>query len=397
LILTNLLESIIKVKNKVVIIGPIGDFGGREIESGFIAKSLSEIAEVRLLSTINCSSKSQIFDFIDRNQFIGLYNLLFKKYFSVRFFALLSYLKSGFKNQPHFYVNNSISKRIGLSDKSKETLLNLLKDYDLIVICAQLSSTYIKDIVGYSSKNNIPIFFRTSNTIKESDFQHKEWFWKISIFIHHSISNATRFNFIKGYNYSIIDQCCIYENELLKINPTQKINNLLFIGRLSEEKGIKELVIFCSKIKTITLDVIGDGILMKELEECVKDIDNVKLLGFKRQDEIIEYVNLSDAVIISSYEEAGPLTGLEAMASARIILSTKVGAMEERLKNLKNQFWFSINDYISFENLIFKIQKIDKIELIKIASENRNRYVKHFSKEIISQQYIDLAKQFLKQ
>lgn len=383
-------------KNKILLIGPIGDFGGREIEAGFIANSLSKIAYVTILTTINCSSKSQIFSFIDKKQFISLYSLLFKKYFSLRFFAFLSYFKSGFKNQPHFYVNNSISRKRGFAEISKEIILSLLKDYDLIFICAQPSSTYIKDIIEHSTKHNIPVIFRPSNTIKKTDCQYKDSLEKVSVFIHHSISNATRFDFIKECNCLIIDQCCINETELLKVSPTQKINKLLFIGRLSEEKGIQELIDFCSKIKTISLDIVGDGFLMKKLKDRVEKLDNIKLLGFKTQREIIDYIKLSDAIIISSYEESGPLTGLEAMASARVVISTKVGAMEERFYGLKNQFWFSINDFSSFENLILKLQNIEKEELIKIANENRLKYNQHYSRQIIEQQYIDVIEPFFK-
>ena len=234
------------MSKNICIVGPIGDFGGREIEAGFIAHALSQNATVTILTTTNCSKTSQIFDFIDRNQFLSLYSLIYKNFYYIKFLAFLSYMKDKCKNEPHYYVNNSFSKRTGFHQTAKKVLLETIDKYDLIFICAQLSSTYMREIVEYGFKHHIPIVYRTSNTIKESDSQCKKWLEKVSIFIHHSNSNAKRLHFLNNNNYSIIDQCCVEENELLQLKTTSSFNKLLFIGRLSEEKGILELIDFYS-------------------------------------------------------------------------------------------------------------------------------------------------------
>lgn len=379
----------------ICIVGPIGDFGGREIEAGFIANALSESANVTILTTINCGKTSQIFDFIDRNQFLNLYSLIYEKFFYFKFLAFLSYGKARFKNKPHYYVNNSLSKKTGFHQSAKLVLLNTIKSYDFIFICAQLSSTYMKEIVEYGFKHNIPVVYRTSNTIKESDSQYKEWLEKVSMFIHHSTSNAKRLNFLNNTSFSIIDQCCVEENELLKLKPINTFNKLLFIGRLSEEKGILELIDFCIRDNTICLEIIGEGSLSQMVIEKIKLCDNINLLGFQKQKSIIQYIQNTDAVIIPSYEESGPLVGLEAMAAARIIISTKVGAMKERLHGLENQFWFSINDYNSFASLIIEIKKLKKDKLFEISHNNRMRYCQNYSKSIISEQYKNIVKSLL--
>lgn len=382
------------MKKKILIIGPLGEFGGREIETGFIASALSENMTVSILSTIYCSKKSQIFDFIIDNQFINIYTLLYKKYFIIKLFSFFSFLKAGFKKNIQYYVNNSISKKFGFHDKATSILFDQIEKNDVVLLCAQLSSRYMKEIVDFCFKNNITVFFRPSNSIKSSDSINENWMQKVSLFIFHSLKNATKFDFIKKYNYTIIDQCCVNEYDLLKIKPVTNNKKLLYIGRISKEKGILELVNFCSKIQSITLDIIGDGPLMDNVSMLLKNTHNIRLLGYLNQNEIVKYIEISDAIVISSHEESGPLICLEAMASARIIISTNVGAMKERLNGLSNQFWFSINDFNSFETVIKIWQELKEAELKKIANDNRNRYQKEYSIKKIRKLYCKTFESF---
>ena len=65
---------------KILIIGPIGDFGGRELMTGFIANVLSEIYHVEVCSTVAISNKTQVKEFFNGPVY-GIGGLLFKKYF----------------------------------------------------------------------------------------------------------------------------------------------------------------------------------------------------------------------------------------------------------------------------------------------------------------------------
>ena len=62
------------------------------------------------------------------------------------------------------------------------------------------------------------------------------------------------------------------------------------------------------------------------------------------------------------------MVGLEAMAAGKIIISTDVGAMKDRLLGTKNDFWFDLNT-IDELNQIF--EKLNTLELEIIACSNR--------------------------
>ena len=106
----------------------------------------------------------------------------------------------------------------------------------------QLTSNYLKEIAEYSHSLKKPIVLRTSTTIKESDIVEKGWLKEITLFIHHSKSNAKKLEFIENYNYTLVDQCTFKEEEMLEIKPVETFNKLLYVGRISEEKGIVDFV-----------------------------------------------------------------------------------------------------------------------------------------------------------
>ncbi|MDY2587168.1 glycosyltransferase family 4 protein [Winogradskyella aquimaris] len=374
---------------KVAIIGPIGDFGGRELETGFIAKTLSEDScEVSVVSTARCTSKSQIFEFIKSEQLQILDELVIKRNLLFRFIAKLAYLRSHRKNPLNFYSSNKFSKKLGYKSSAIKVLNHIVEKADLVIICAQISSAYVKEIVEFAFDKQIPLIIRTSSKISENDIKHKDWLEKVTLFFHHSESNAKRLSFLNNHDYKIIDQCTFKEEEMLEIECPSSFKNILFIGRLSPEKGVVELVNYFKVYgKGLCLNLIGDGPLYNKIATLTQSVDNINLLGYKSQEDIITHFKKNDTIIISSFKESGPLVGLEAMASARLIISTKVGAMSHRLSNTINQFWLDINDPKSLEDVFIKMKGLTEEEIRKIAEKNREVYLLNYRKNTLENLY----------
>jgi glycosyltransferase involved in cell wall biosynthesis len=375
---------------KILIVGPIGDVGGRELETGFIAETLLEMdCELQLVSTIDYTLNSQVFDFIEGHYMSSLNSEVLTKSAFYRILAKLAQLKSNTEKPLSAFASNTYAKKLGFKSYALKTLKNLVFEADLIFFCAQLTSTYLKDIVEYANKLNKPIVLRTTGSISDSHIKQMDWLEKITLFIHHSQTNANRLSFLRNYNYEIIDQCTFKEDEFLKLTPTKEFMSLLYIGRLSKEKGIEALVAFIKTHKDIglKLNIIGDGPLGKQLQESCQDIKAIEFCGYQKQDKVITHIQSCDAIIIPSFEEAGPLVGLEAMAAARLIISTKVGAMPHRLKNTLNQFWFEIDNPESLLNVISEIKSLTSNEIEKIANQNRDKYIADYKKSTIRNLY----------
>jgi len=376
------------MKQNLLIIGPIGDIGGRELETGFIANTLNKDYNVNIISTANYTSKSQIFDFVSKAQIVNLNQLVFNQNLWFKLLAVFSHLKSSKKGTVLDYASNSLAKKTGYRNYALRQIKKKIDNADAVIVCAQISSNYINEVIEYASSKQKPTLFRTTSTIKHSDVNHKEWLEKVTLFTHHSLSNANRLAFLDNHNYWLIDQCTFKEADMLKIEHANKFRSLLYIGRLSSEKGISELVGFFKNNQTdLNLKIIGDGQLYNELKNECSQLKNVELLGFLNQDEILDYIYQSDTIIIPSHEESGPLVGLEAMVSARLVISTNVGAMPDRLSGCKNQFWFDINNLNTLENLLKEVKDLDSSKIEEITIENRKRYIEKYKKDVIESQY----------
>ncbi len=101
----------------------------------------------------------------------------------------------------------------------------------------------------------------------------------------------------------------------------------LFVGRLSEEKGIDILFDAFKKVD-FTLKVIGDGPLNDFVEENANG--NVEFLGRKEKKDVLELVqNASFIIMPSTWYEGFPMVLVEAFACGTPALVSKLGSMEE--------------------------------------------------------------------
>lgn len=383
---------------KTLIIGPIGDFGGRELEVGFIANALSPKYEVTICSTRNLSSTSQVYNFNSRQKVITLNQLLFNKYISLILLANFSFLKNVKKKLDVVnFTNNKLAKRyLNYNKKRIIVLKNLINQYDLVFICAQLSSSLIPEIITIAKEFNKPILFRTTGTIRNKMASNPIIFNLVDVFIHHSLNNANNFeNFYFKKNNVLIDQCAFNEINFLK-EPLKenKIKNFIVLSRLSKEKQIDVVI---KAFDTVSeegdcLCIYGDG-EEKENLKLLRNKSNIVFKGFVHQSDLPAIFNKLDCLIVSSSEEAGPITGLEAMASGLLIISTRVGAMEERLGN--DSFWYN-GTQNDLEKKFKEVKELSINEVHELSKKVRKRYLESYQMKMIEQKYITVVDEIFK-
>ncbi len=103
---------------------------------------------------------------------------------------------------------------------------------------------------------------------------------------------------------------------------------VVFVGRLIEEKGVRDLVAAVKGLN-VELSIVGSGPLLGKLPHCV---------GEKSQKEIREILSKSDILVNPSYGEGLPTSVLEAGAMGLAVIATDVGGTSEIIDNGKNGF-----------------------------------------------------------
>ncbi|MBS8121766.1 glycosyltransferase family 4 protein, partial [Candidatus Vampirococcus lugosii] len=112
--------------------------------------------------------------------------------------------------------------------------------------------------------------------------------------------------------------------------------NILFVGRLTERKGILELTKafknFAKDKEDIKLNIVGDGGLYEEIKEYIEknNLNNKIILhGLINHNKIKQIYHQNDIYILPSSNEGMSNTLLEALASSLPVIITDVGGTKE--------------------------------------------------------------------
>ena len=135
--------------------------------------------------------------------------------------------------------------------------------------------------------------------------------------------------------------------DLETFRPTKKISEretiVGFCGRLSEEKGILQLVEalpeIARELPDVRFHIIGDGSLARRIRALVSDhgLQNRVIMGsWLAKGDLAAYLNTIRLLVVPSLTEGLPLTPLEAMACGVIVLATKVGGLPSVIRHGQN-------------------------------------------------------------
>lgn len=381
------------MKKSVLIVGPITDFGGREIEVKLIATSLVTRYNVSLLSTVKMTLNSSAL-INDKNFEWTTIDKIINKKLLVLFVNLLCKYRFSRKEPAYCLTKNKINGLFLNFDKLyKEILEKELIKHDFILFVGEVTSKWLDDLVSLSNKHKKPIVLRTTGAIFDIPKNRNHFLKKIDKILVHSKANYDILVTHSSNNLKIIDQTALNEKELLQIEININTSNLVygFLGRFSSEKGILELLNVFASMNS-KLIIAGSGPLQNEVDE-ISSNSNILNLGEFGNDEIHVFFNQIDVLIIPSLVEAGPLVGIEAMASGKLIIATKVGALEDRLKNTQNQFWFKIQDINTLKDVIKTIENLSQESINKIKFELRETYLENYSVEKVKEEYVKLFEQ----
>lgn len=177
------------------------------------------------------------------------------------------------------------------------------------------------------------------------------------------------------HDFSISDHISKKNNKKLKI---------LFVGSLDNRKGIVDLLLALSKLKKekweLTIcGMLTDESIRKTYNELISEMqDKVTFRGYVSGEKKRRVFEEADVLILPSYGEGMPIVIMEAMASGCAIISTKVGAIPEVIRE-NNGVLITPGDISSLKNAILYYYKDQ--EYLRKTQENNREYAKAFSIE----------------
>lgn len=173
----------------------------------------------------------------------------------------------------------------------------------------------------------------------------------------------------------------------IKKEVDERSNLVGYIGRLSEEKGILNLIeavpLVLKKRSGTRFVICGEGSLADKVENTIKaeDIEaHVRLMGWIAHEDVPQYLNELKMLLLPSFTEGLPNVILEAMACGTPVLATPVGAIPDIIKDGETGFLLKSNDPEHIADRI--VELLGKPELLEKVSVNAYNYVReNFSYE----------------
>ena len=168
---------------------------------------------------------------------------------------------------------------------------------------------------------------------------------------------------------------------------------VLFPSRIIKEKGFYELLIACNSLWNkgykFLLYIVGDidlgnrsSLTEKELLS-LKDNKNIKLTG--HVNNIKNFYQIADIVILPSWREGLSRTLLEASAMKKAIITTNVTGCKDIIKHNHNGLLVKVKDYKAIEKSIIFLLKNKKIAN-NFGDYARKKVIKEFEVNKINHQ-----------
>lgn len=290
------------------------------------------------------------------------------------------------------HKNSKIANLSYIFEQRRALSKKLSADDDVIVnIHTSRDFLFLKDVflaAMANKKHNIPIVLTVHvgdvNTVfcRIKSFKRK----CVKLINKHimrvvCLSNHIRDQFIEiGVNP---EKCVVLGNfhylapiEAKNIAEKKAELNLLFVGAIHREKGIIELLDAVTNLKDlrISLDVCGkitDPSIKNDVESKVEALGaRVCMHGYVMGEKKSQLYDNADVLVLPSYHEGFPLVIAEALAFGCGIISTKVGATREILKETENVLWVKVADSKTLEEAIEKLY-YDKKLLSTMKSNNK--------------------------
>lgn len=165
---------------------------------------------------------------------------------------------------------------------------------------------------------------------------------------------------------------------------------VLYYGRLSEEKGIMNLLETVRCAPEIRLKIVGKGPEEEKIRKRIKKYkleNQVTMEGFKSGEALLKYIDEAECVVVpSEWYEASGYTACEAQARGKIVIASDMGGLPENIEDGITGFIYRTGRKEASEapshrirELIRKVHEMDDDEYRKMSEAAVKRAKRDYS------------------
>ncbi|MCG8425788.1 MAG: glycosyltransferase family 4 protein [Chromatiales bacterium] len=179
-----------------------------------------------------------------------------------------------------------------------------------------------------------------------------------------------------------------------QVKPSESDGNyILYLGRLSPEKGIQTLLEAHAEMSNGTrLRVAGTGPLEKILRA---EYPNVEFLGHITGDALRRVIESASCIAIpSEWNENCPMSVIEAMGYGKPVVASRIGGIPELVEHGKSGCLFTPGDRQALRINLQQLMDDDSLRR-KLGAAARLRVEQHFSLDRHNNELMDLYRQLV--
>jgi glycosyltransferase involved in cell wall biosynthesis len=174
--------------------------------------------------------------------------------------------------------------------------------------------------------------------------------------------NRIKPNFLKEFN----------------LEPSNVCIDIIFVGRISEEKGLAKVLPILSKYDKLTFAIVGEGLDYEKLKLQYQKCLHIKFYGKQSHENTLALLQKSKFLLFPSiWYEGMPMTIIESFSLGKPVIAHNFGAMNAMIKHKLNGLLYSSN-----EELDDILDNLSLADYVSLSNNARKEFESNYSQRI---------------
>lgn len=158
---------------------------------------------------------------------------------------------------------------------------------------------------------------------------------------------------------------------------------LLFVGRFVEEKGLQWLIDALAPLPAGSFELTAVGAPAGSRPLDLSAMSHVRFPGWVAPEQLDDYLDRADVLIVPSSWEAFGFAALEAMRRGVPVVASRRGGLPEVVADTETGLLFDLENPQAFRDMLLGL---DRQRLASMGLRGRERYLTHFTADRMCQQ-----------